>query len=127
MPKDKIDGGHAAQGHGEVCLSAIEASLKGEVQVILHKGKRITWPRGETPTHYMTMRLHSDLDEATKMAAFGDADVIVIEEFWGTTSNLRRSDPVVASALPAVVFVFLCLAAAGRGACNFGIRDSTLV
>ena len=43
-----IGDGHAAQGHGEVCLSAIEASLKGEVQVILHKGKRITWPRGET-------------------------------------------------------------------------------
>ena len=60
--------GHAAQGHGVVCLSAIEASLKGEVQVILHKGKRITWPRGETATHYMTMGLHTDLDEATKMA-----------------------------------------------------------
>ena len=63
-----IGDGHAAQGHGEVCLSAIEASLQGEVQVILHKGKRITWPRGETPTHYMTMGLHTDLDEATKMA-----------------------------------------------------------
>ena len=63
-----IGDGHAAQGHGEVCLSAIEASLKGEVQVILHKGKRITWPRGETATHYMTMGLHTDLDEATKMA-----------------------------------------------------------
>jgi acetamidase/formamidase len=63
-----IGDGHAAPGHGEVCLSAIEASLKGEVQVILHRGKRITWPRGETPMHYMTMGLHTDLDEATKMA-----------------------------------------------------------
>jgi acetamidase/formamidase len=63
-----IGDGHAPQGHGEVCLSAIEASLKGEVQVILHKGKRITWPRGETATHYMTMGLHTDLDETTKMA-----------------------------------------------------------
>src|SRR2546425_8913835 len=63
-----IGDGHAAQGHGEVCLSAIETSLQGEVQVILHKGKRILWPRGETPTHYMTMGLHTDLDEATKMA-----------------------------------------------------------
>jgi acetamidase/formamidase len=63
-----IGDGHAAQGHGEVCLSAIETSLQGEVQVILHKGKRILWPRGETPTHYMTMGLHTDLDEATKIA-----------------------------------------------------------
>jgi acetamidase/formamidase len=60
--------GHAAQGHGEVCLSAIETSIQGEIQVVLHKGKRILWPRAETPTHYMTMGLHTDLDEATKIA-----------------------------------------------------------
>ena len=50
-----IGDGHAAEGDGEVCLSAIESSLKGEVQVILHKGKSLKWPRAETPTHYMTM------------------------------------------------------------------------
>ena len=60
--------GHAAQGHGEVCLSAIETSMQGEIQVALHKGKRILWPRAETPTHYMTMGLHTDLDEAAKIA-----------------------------------------------------------
>jgi acetamidase/formamidase len=40
-----IGDGHAAQGHGEVCLSTIETSLQGEIQVVLHKGKRILWPR----------------------------------------------------------------------------------
>ena len=35
-----IGDGHAAQGNGEVGLSAIETSLKGEIQVVLHKGKR---------------------------------------------------------------------------------------
>jgi acetamidase/formamidase len=60
--------GHAAQGYGEECLSAIETSMQGEIQVTLRKGKRILWPRAETPTHYMTMGLHTDLDEATKIA-----------------------------------------------------------
>lgn len=60
--------GHAAQGQGEVCLSAIEASLKGEIQVILHKGKSLKLPRAETPTHYMTMGMDRDLDVAAKIA-----------------------------------------------------------
>jgi acetamidase/formamidase len=60
--------GHAVQGYGEVCLSALETSMQGEIQVVLHKGKRILWPRAETPTHYMTMGLHTDLDEAAKIA-----------------------------------------------------------
>jgi len=29
---------------------------------------RIGWPRAETPTHYMTMGLHEDLNMAAKMA-----------------------------------------------------------
>ena len=52
--------GHAAEGDGEVCLSAIESSLKGEIQVILRKRKSLKWPRAETPTHYMTMGLDPD-------------------------------------------------------------------
>ena len=60
--------GHAAQGHGEVAGSAIETSLKGEIQVVLHKGKTIKLPRAETPTEYMTMGFHEDLDEAVKIA-----------------------------------------------------------
>ena len=63
-----IGDGHAAQGHGEVGGSAIETSLKGEIQVILHKGKTIRLPRAETPTEYMTMGFHDDLDEAVRIA-----------------------------------------------------------
>jgi acetamidase/formamidase len=63
-----IGDGHAAEGAGEVCLSAIESSLKGEIQVILHKGKSLKWPRAETPTHYMTMGLDPDLNVAAKIA-----------------------------------------------------------
>jgi len=60
--------GHAAEGAGEVCLSAMEVSLKGEIQVILHKGKSLKLPRAETPTHYMTMGFDPDLDIAAKIA-----------------------------------------------------------
>jgi acetamidase/formamidase len=72
-----IGDGHAAQGYGEVCLSAIETSLKGEIQVLLHKGTRLRWPRAETPTHYMTMGLHTDLHEATKIATREMLDFLV--------------------------------------------------
>jgi len=63
-----IGDGHAAQGYGEVCLSAIETSLKGEIQVVLHKNKSLKQPRAETPTHFITMGLSPDLDEAAKIA-----------------------------------------------------------
>jgi acetamidase/formamidase len=63
-----IGDGHAVQGDGEVTGSAVETSLKGEIQVVLHKGMHIGWPRAETPTHYMTMGLHQDLNQAVKIA-----------------------------------------------------------
>lgn len=72
-----IGDGHAAQGHGEVCGGAIETSLKGEIQVILHKGKKLKWPRAETATHYMTMGLNKDLDEAAKAATSEMLDFLV--------------------------------------------------
>ena len=63
-----IGDGHAVQGYGEVSLTAVETSLKGEIQVLVHKNRRLRWPRAETPTHYMTMGLDADLDEAARMA-----------------------------------------------------------
>ena len=72
-----IGDGHAAQGYGEVCLSAVEASLKGEIQVVLHKGVDIRWPRAETATHYITMGLDADLDEAAKIATREMLDFLV--------------------------------------------------
>jgi acetamidase/formamidase len=63
-----IGDGHAAQGDGEVTGTAIETSLYGTIEVILHKGRNLKWPRAETPTHYMSMGLDPDLDEAARMA-----------------------------------------------------------
>ena len=63
-----IGDGHAAQGDGEVTGTAIETSLYGTIEVFLHKDRSLQWPRAETPTHYMSMGLDPDLDEAARMA-----------------------------------------------------------
>jgi acetamidase/formamidase len=81
-----IGDGHAAQGNGEVGLSAVETSLQGEVQIVLHKGMHIGWPRAETPTHYMTMGLHEDLNVAAKMATREMLNFVV------ETKGLPRDD-----------------------------------
>jgi len=72
-----VGDGHAAQGQGEVSLSAVETSLKGEIQVLLHKGHSLRWPRAETATHYITMGLNPDLDEAAKIATREMIDFLV--------------------------------------------------
>jgi acetamidase/formamidase len=59
---------HAAQGHGEVDLTAIETGLRGRFQFIVHKDMKLTWPRAETPTHWIVMGLHPNLEEAMKIA-----------------------------------------------------------
>jgi acetamidase/formamidase len=63
-----VGDGHAAQGHGEVDLSAIETGLRGEFQFIVRKDLKLTWPRAEIATHWMVMGLNPNLEEAMKMA-----------------------------------------------------------
>jgi len=72
--------GHAMQGDGEVSLTALETSLRGTVQVTIRKGKRLNWPRAETPTHYIAMGLHTDLDEAARLATREMIDFLVTEK-----------------------------------------------
>lgn len=64
----EIGDGHAAQGNGEVDITAIETSLKGTLQFIIHKNKKLRWPRAETPTHFITMGCDRDLNAATHIA-----------------------------------------------------------
>ncbi len=59
---------HAAQGHGEVDLTAIETGLRGRFQFVVRKDLKLTWPRAETPTHWIVMGLNPNLEEAMKMA-----------------------------------------------------------
>lgn len=60
--------GHAVQGDGEVCLTALETCLKGTFQLMLHRKKALAMPRAITPTHYVTFGMDPDLDDAAKQA-----------------------------------------------------------
>ena len=64
----EIGDGHVAQGDGEVDQTAIETSLVGRVQLIVRKDMKLTWPRAETPTQFITMGMDKDLTQATKVA-----------------------------------------------------------
>lgn len=69
---------HAAQGDGEVCGTAIEASMETTVRFKLHKGKTIAEPRYEIPGpptpeadskgYYVTTGHGENLTEASKNA-----------------------------------------------------------
>jgi acetamidase/formamidase len=72
-----VGDGHAAQGNGEVCLTAIETSLRGTFQFVLHKNTKLRWPRAETPTHFIVMGLDRDLTKATKLAVREALDFLV--------------------------------------------------
>jgi acetamidase/formamidase len=60
--------GHAAQGNGEVDITALETYLSGTFRFVVHKDRHLIWPRAETPTHYISMGFSKDLKEATTLA-----------------------------------------------------------
>ena len=60
--------GHAVQGHGEVCLTAIETGMIGTFELIVRKDLKLKFPRAESPTHLISMGLNEDLDDAAKQA-----------------------------------------------------------
>ena len=64
----EVGDGHAAQGDGEVDQTAIETSLRGRLQLSVRKDMKLEWPRGETPTHWITMGMDTSLVVATRIA-----------------------------------------------------------
>jgi acetamidase/formamidase len=60
-----VSDGHAAQGNGEINLTAIETAFKEfNITVELIKGRSLEWPRIETPTHWLTVGYDEDLNKA---------------------------------------------------------------
>src|SRR3979490_1665754 len=56
---------HAAQGNGEVNLTALETAYKEfNLTVDVVKRRSLEWPRIETPTHWITMGADPDLNQA---------------------------------------------------------------
>lgn len=82
--------GHGVQGDGEVCINALEMCLTGTFTLTLHKQAGATpllaYPRGETATHYISMGMHEDLDQAMKQAL---REMIA---FITSRSNLSRQE-----------------------------------
>ncbi len=88
-----VGDGHGLQGHGEVCVTALETALTGTFTFVLHKKTgtepRIGLPRAETPSAYMTMGFSTDLDEAMRIAVREMLDLIT-ERLGITRSEAYR-------------------------------------
>ena len=91
----EVGDGHAGQGNGEVDITALETSLIGEFQFVVRKDMHLRWPRAETPTHVITMGLHEDLNEATKLAVHEMIDFLMNEK------HLSRDDAYMLSSVAA--------------------------
>jgi acetamidase/formamidase len=82
----EVGDGHAAQGNGEVDITALETSLTGRLQLVVRKDLRLRMPRAETPTHWIAMGIDTNLVAATKQAVRETIDFLV------TTRGLSRDD-----------------------------------
>ncbi len=64
--------GHGVQGDGEVCINGLETCLTGTFTLVLHKRQgaapALAYPRAETATHYISMGMDADLDDAMRLA-----------------------------------------------------------
>jgi acetamidase/formamidase len=91
----EVGDGHAGQGNGEVDITALETSLIGTFQFVVRKDMHLRWPRAETATHFITMGLHEDLNEATKLAVHEMIDFLMTEK------HLSRDDAYMLSSVAA--------------------------
>jgi acetamidase/formamidase len=91
----EVGDGHAGEGDGEVDVTALETSLIGTFQFVVRKDLHYHWPRAETATHYITMGLDPDLNEATKMAVREMLDYLTTEK------HLSRDDAYMLASVAA--------------------------
>ncbi len=82
----EVGDGHVAQGDGEVDQTAIETSLRGRLQLTVRRDMKLTWPRAETPTDYISMATDPDLLVASKTA------IQEMVDFLMTEKHLRRHE-----------------------------------
>jgi acetamidase/formamidase len=91
---------HAAQGDGEVNLTAIETAMREvRVQYVLHKGVGLQWPMVDTPSHWISLGMDPDLDEACRIA---------IRQMIGFLGACLGMAPLDAYSLCSVAVTFRC-------------------
>ncbi len=61
--------GHALQGDAELCGSGLETTMDVTLQFEIIRGKKIAWPRIETPDYIMTVGSVRPLSDALRIAA----------------------------------------------------------
>jgi acetamidase/formamidase len=59
---------HAAQGEGELCGTALEITGKVTLSFEIVKGKKINWPRIESPDEYMAVGSARPMEDAARIA-----------------------------------------------------------
>jgi acetamidase/formamidase len=91
----EVGDGHAGQGDGEVDITAMETPLTGTFQFVVRKDIHLTWPRGETPTHYIVMGTDEELVIATKIA------VREMIDFLAKETGLNKDDAYMLSSIAA--------------------------
>ena len=63
-----VGDGHGVQGDGEVCLTALETSMRGTFEFHLRKDMSLGLPRAESDTEIITMAFDPDLDDAARLS-----------------------------------------------------------
>ena len=76
----EVGDGHAAQGDGEVDITALETSLVGRLTLRVRKDLKTRTPFAETPTSYILMGFDDDLAHATRKAVRAAVDFLVQEK-----------------------------------------------
>lgn len=107
---------HFAQGDGEICGTAIEASLDARIEVWIERDEPITAPLLETDTHWYTHGFGDTLDEACRMAAREALDLLVVR--YGLTRDEAYSLASVALDLGVTQVVD------GKVGCHAGIAKA---
>ena len=87
--------GHGVQGDGEVCVTAIETALEGTFELHVRKDMKLSRPRAETPTHWITIGTDTDLDRCAEIA-LRDMIALIVEK-----SGLKREEAYALTSLAA--------------------------
>ena len=91
-----VGDGHAAQGDGEVSVTAIECPMdQVDLNFIVHPARTLTMPRAKTAEGWLTFGLHEDIEEAMYLAL--EEMVLLIQELF----QVGRTDALALASVTA--------------------------
>ena len=87
--------GHARQGDGEVCGTAIECPTEATLTLSVRDDLPLEWPLARTADAWIAFGFHHDLDEAARIATGGILALIEREHGLGWSDALALASVVV--------------------------------